>query len=784
MRALVEHLAGFDLDEAQAARCAELSAGNPFLAEELVAATRRGGAPAEAAGAVSGRLEALGPAARQAARAAAVYGGPVAHGQLRELTGFGERELLDAVREAVAAGVLAATVDGCYSLRHALVGEAARAELLPVERARLHAAVARMLEEDARAHAHADASAPASLAAAAGHWEAAGRLDLAQPTHAAAADAVRVLDPRAAAAHYRRAVELSGQAPEPSSTPAGWSGARPARRPRGTTRARSRWPGAHSTCPGCPPCSSPGSPCCWPCTGRRSWPTTRSAPPTSGRSNWRAVRGRAGRAPSWRRRWLRSAATGSSSTATARRCAGRRGPCRSPSGPDAEGELALARGTAGASGCYLGRFADGLPQLREAVDGLERSGRPYDSARAGLTLAWAEFHAGEVDQALLTVAAQLAAVQDRGGPQDIGASLAAAADEMHVWLGWWPLVDPEAHRRGRLPAVDSAGAALRRATRAELALRRGDLAAARAQYAEVLAYWESLGLGDFDLASLARLAEIAAEEGDWAAARRHIQRALPGLAETDTWVSVASLARAGVAVEAAAARAGQAPDSALAEVLQVALGRAVQAGGLPPGSLAAAECATARAELARLTGREDPQAWRAAAEAWAALGFPWWRAMAELRQAEGVLARNGSRGEAAPLVERARQTAESLGAAAAGRLGRRPAAARRPRPGWRPVRRPVRSPGVPSPRGAEPEPAAEPSGQPADGPLATLTAREHEVLGLLAEGCSNRKIAETLFISEKTASVHVSHILTKLGVASRLEAAALAHRAQGVAGQP
>ncbi len=220
-RALVEHLAGFDLDEAQAARCAELSAGNPFLAEELVAATRRGGAPAEAAGAVSGRLEALGPAARQAARAAAVYGAPVAHGQLRELTGFGERELLDAVREAVAAGVLEATADGCYSLRHALVGEAARAELLPVERARLHAAVARMLEEDARGECAADAPAPAALAAAAGHWEAAGRLDLAQPAHVRAADAVRVLDPRAAAAHYRRAVELSGESPE-AVLDAGW----------------------------------------------------------------------------------------------------------------------------------------------------------------------------------------------------------------------------------------------------------------------------------------------------------------------------------------------------------------------------------------------------------------------------------------------------------------------------------------------------------------------------------------------------------------------------------
>jgi DNA-binding NarL/FixJ family response regulator len=57
-----------------------------------------------------------------------------------------------------------------------------------------------------------------------------------------------------------------------------------------------------------------------------------------------------------------------------------------------------------------------------------------------------------------------------------------------------------------------------------------------------------------------------------------------------------------------------------------------------------------------------------------------------------------------------------------------------------------------------------------------LTAREREVLELLAEGRSNPQIAEALFISPKTASVHVSNILGKLRVASRGEAAALAHR--------
>lgn len=57
-----------------------------------------------------------------------------------------------------------------------------------------------------------------------------------------------------------------------------------------------------------------------------------------------------------------------------------------------------------------------------------------------------------------------------------------------------------------------------------------------------------------------------------------------------------------------------------------------------------------------------------------------------------------------------------------------------------------------------------------------LTSREHEVLRLIADGRSNRQIAEELFISVKTASVHVSNILAKLGVASRGEAAAIAHR--------
>jgi DNA-binding NarL/FixJ family response regulator len=57
-----------------------------------------------------------------------------------------------------------------------------------------------------------------------------------------------------------------------------------------------------------------------------------------------------------------------------------------------------------------------------------------------------------------------------------------------------------------------------------------------------------------------------------------------------------------------------------------------------------------------------------------------------------------------------------------------------------------------------------------------LTPREAEVVTLVARGLTNREIAAALVISVKTASVHVSHILRKLGVPNRVEAAAIAHR--------
>jgi DNA-binding CsgD family transcriptional regulator len=87
------------------------------------------------------------------------------------------------------------------------------------------------------------------------------------------------------------------------------------------------------------------------------------------------------------------------------------------------------------------------------------------------------------------------------------------------------------------------------------------------------------------------------------------------------------------------------------------------------------------------------------------------------------------------------------------------------------------APAAGAPAAGAPAAGAPAAGVPAD-ELARfgLTDREREVLLLLAGGRSNPEIAQALFISPKTASVHVSNILAKLGVGGRVEAAAVVHR--------
>ena len=457
----------------------------------------------------------------------------------------------------------------------------------------------------------------------------------------------------------------------------------------------------------------------------------------------------------------------------------------------AEPEEAFAAATLGSSLCYLGSFDEGLEALAYAVPALEAARRPLDAARALLTLVWAQFHGGDPQTGRASAERASAALLEGGGPRDVAVRLAAAALEMAVSSGQWDELD--AALLAHDPAGDADPAAgvttiegaLLRSVRAELALRRGHSEQAEAAYRAVLAHWERLGLRAYDAASLARLAEIAAARGDVGSARAFVDEGLAAVEAADTWVAVLGYARAALAVEASAARAGRPTDDARVARLAALLDRGTP--GAPAGSVAAAELATARAELARVIDREDPDAWAAAVQAWSTLGFPWWRAASLVRRAEALVGRRGAREEAAVLVADVLTTADLLGAdglredalglARRAGLGLPDASV-----GGRPdhasgdqavvdltdrARRSVPDQRTGTEAGAD------------DDPLGVLSTREREVVDLLSAGASNRRIAEQLFISEKTASVHVSHILAKLGVSSRLEAAAVAHRAAG-----
>jgi DNA-binding CsgD family transcriptional regulator len=161
--------------------------------------------------------------------------------------------------------------------------------------------------------------------------------------------------------------------------------------------------------------------------------------------------------------------------------------------------------------------------------------------------------------------------------------------------------------------------------------------------------------------------------------------------------------------------------------------------------------ARCEAEYARLTGTNSPAAWeRVLAEF--GPGYSYEAARTQWRLAE-ALVEAGRRDEAAAIWRTARDTASRLRAAPLGAalddLARR----------------------------ARLDPGNGNRGGPArTSPLAALTDREREVLTLLTRGMSNREIGTELFITPKTASVHVSNILAKLGAASRTEAAAIAHR--------
>ena len=366
---------------------------------------------------------------------------------------------------------------------------------------------------------------------------------------------------------------------------------------------------------------------------------------------------------------------------------------------------------------------------------------------------------GRTEEALAEVRATLPLLRAHAEPSVFAAFLELQQANQLLRLG--RTAEAAASLPDRIPG-DAVGttAMFLSDVRARLAIVRGDNDAAH----HALDKLRRQGIGSRDPQWSEPLelmsAQLAVREGRLEDARTAAARGLASVEGTDEGERRLKLLWVALMVEAegaerAAAR-GEPFDDDVARTLEAQLGAARR----QPGQWAEGEhyAALAAAELTRLghalgRGAPNPGAWLDAAAGFDALALPWPVAYARLRAAEAHVAA-GDRVAAAEPLAAARAAAEAMEAAPL--VDAADALARRAR-----VRMDAVEPAPPEPELSDP---------------LGLTPREHEVLLLVAEGRTNREIGAELFMSEKTASVHVSRILAKLDVGGRVEAAAVAHR--------
>ena len=375
---------------------------------------------------------------------------------------------------------------------------------------------------------------------------------------------------------------------------------------------------------------------------------------------------------------------------------------------------------------------------------------------------------GQHELAAAVARAGISDARDYGLARTSGAVLAINLAEPLVSLGRWDEAGEVIERALQLLPPRLSRSSLWRLT-GDMALARGDLAAAAEAVASIKATLDRTRYKDEHQLPLARLeAELRLAQERPAEALAVVEDALDRFdvlrSPRYAWPLLGAGARACAA--AAGDRALQARAAALRDHLRTAAGK-LAAEGL--AQQAHQLTFTAETTSAGEVPGGARGAWDDAAQAWEAAGQPYPLAAALLRAAEAALSA-GDRDAGAARLRRAGALARDLGAGPLG--GDVAQLARRARISLSPADEP----------GTQPAAAGSPGDLPGPGPALGLTAREYEVLRLIAAGQSNREIAGELFISAKTASVHVSNILGKLGVTSRGEAAATAHRLRLFAG--
>ena len=755
---LAEHLeaiAGAPLPAEQVEAIHARSEGNPFYAEQLLAAAA-GDAnvelPATLAEVLLARVQGLSEPAQQVLRVAAVAGRRVPHRLLAGVAGQPEANLETGLHEAVGAGVLTSdAATGSYAFRHALLLEAVYGDLLPGEQVRLHAAYARLL-----------AAEPGGAAAELAHHSLASH-DLAGALAAsvrAASEAEAVLAPAEALRHLQRALALWERVPEPA-TVAGIDRVELTLRAAAAASAAGEHQRAASLAQDVARTAEAAAD---PARAARAYERfglylfyagrveealaararavelVPDQPPTPLRARVTAAIAQAlvnARQPAEARRWCDQAlvaARGAGSAAEEADALITLGMIEQYDDPaSACTRFAAARALAAADGSgeielralyCLAEVSSQLGDLASACAAFDEGGELAERTGLGWSGMGVYLRRGQLK------------ARYRTGDWDECERLLAAVPELVTTLAAAQVV---AQGLGVLVARDRPAAAVR--------LRRlAGLGGADPFLDRDVAVWE---------------AELAGWQGDLERARSAIRRGLAAADAVEVFdqaLEGAWVAMNGLSVEADKADHARAAGDAATLADATAAGRALlervradakQAHGthLAHDVHVRGRLAKAEAEWTRLQGRSDPARWQAAVDAFA-YGNVYAVARCQWRLAE-ALAGGGDRERATQAARAAHATATRLGAAPLREALE--ALARRGRLDL----------GVALP--------AQPT-------LAGLTPRELEVLRLLVEGRSNRQIAEQLFISDKTASVHVTNLLSKLGVHSRLEAAAMARR--------
>jgi ATP/maltotriose-dependent transcriptional regulator MalT len=723
--------------------------GNPLFTEALVGNSAGNGEPGSRLpeslhDLLMAGLRRLPEETQEVVRVASAGGDRIGHGLLTAVTGLDGTALGRALRPAVAANVLLAESDG-YAFRHALIREAVHDELLPGEAGQVHSRFAEVIAADpalvtpGRApgeqarHWHAARDMPRALVSA---WQAAGQARRALAYAEQLAMLSRVLElwdqvpdaaERIGADHVAvleeavRAAELAGEDDRGITlAQAALREVDPAVEPvRAALLLRLR--GYLKYHIGRPDFAR---------DLEEAVRLVPAEPPSPARA--RVLEALAHYTLKVQRGWdspeFRDAAE---EAVTAARQAG-----------DAATEAAalITLACAEPAGENLERIRATLAEARTIAARV----RAFPSLlRAAITESDVLEDVGQHEQAAEVAREGLAAAREYGLARTYGAVLANNVAEPLVSLGRWDEADEVIERSLRLFPPRMNRACIWRLA-GDVALARGDLSAASGFVASIRSVTEGSRYDPQYHLPLVRLeTALRLAQGRPADALAAVADAL------DRWdVEENPRYTWPVLVAGAQACAVAAREGTLASQAAALLGRLrAVAAGLP--------AAGAAQQASRLTfaAEADGADWDEAARAWEAVGQPYPLAGALLRAAEAALSA-GDRDGAVSRLRRAAALAQSLGARPLGDditlLARR-----------------ARISLSPDDDGHAPAPEPDRLG---------LTAREFEVLRLVAAGRSNREIAAELFISAKTASVHVSNILGKLGVTSRGEAAAAAHR--------